>query len=112
MWDFGCVNAKNETDFAPCDIAPPLPSKHHYFKDNVCHGMPMTFVDGCSYRHLDHLQAGVGLVWHNDILCKSLQFQLGNKTSQFAEVLITLQTALKHDLSEGRQRSLVVRVLN
>jgi ribonuclease HI len=40
---------------------------------------------------------------HNDIPCKPLQFQLGNKTSQFAEVagvLITLQTAGKHELSE------------
>ncbi|XP_038835775.1 uncharacterized protein LOC120033479 [Salvelinus namaycush] len=95
----------DETDSAPPprDIAPPLPSNHHYFEENVCLEMPMAFVDGCSYRHLDHLQAGVGLVWHNDIPCKPLQFQLGNKTSQFAEVagvLITLQTAVKHELSE------------
>jgi hypothetical protein len=54
--------------------------------------MPMALVDDCSYRHLDHLQTEVGLVWHNDIPRKPVQFQLGNKTSQ--------QTAVKHDLSE------------
>ena len=95
----------DETDFAssPHDVAPQLPSNHHYFEDNLCQGMLIAFVDGCSCRHLDHLQAGMGFVWHNDIPCKPLQIQVGNKTSQYAEVagvLITLQTAVKHDLSE------------
>jgi hypothetical protein len=39
----------DETDSAPPprDIAPPLPSNHHYFEENVCLEMPMVFVDGC-----------------------------------------------------------------
>ena len=33
----------DKTDFAPPprDIAPPLPSNHHYFEENVCLEMPM-----------------------------------------------------------------------
>uniref|UniRef100_A0A673XMB8 ribonuclease H n=1 Tax=Salmo trutta TaxID=8032 RepID=A0A673XMB8_SALTR len=41
---------EDETDSGPPprDIAPPLPSNHHYFEENVCLDMPMAFVDGCS----------------------------------------------------------------
>ncbi|MBN3305975.1 NYNRI protein, partial [Amia calva] len=79
------------------------PTSHHYYDDNVCVELPRAYVDGCSFRQEHQVQAGVGLIWENNIPCGPTHYQLGSKTSQYAEVagvLITLQQAVEHDIRE------------
>ncbi len=65
--------------------------------------MPTAYVDGCSYNHKGKLQAGAGVVWLNNDPCPSQQFNLGPRSSQYAEIaaiLITLQMAASHNIKE------------
>ncbi len=65
--------------------------------------MPTAYVDGCSYNHKGNLQAGAGVVWLNNDPCPPQQFNLGPRSSQYAEIaaiLITLQMAASHNIKE------------
>ncbi len=69
----------------------------------MCEGMPTAYVDGCSYNHKGNLQAGAGVVWLNNDPCPPHQFNLGPRSSQYAEIaaiLITLQMAASHNIKE------------
>ncbi len=65
--------------------------------------MPTAYVDGCSYNHKGNLQAGAGVVWLNNDPRPPQQFNLGPRSSQYAEIaaiLITLQMAASHNIKE------------
>ena len=73
------------------------PSDHHYYDENVCEGLPRVYVDGRSFHHESQLRAGVGMVWSGQNATGPNHFQLGPKSSQYAEVaavLIELQHAV------------------
>ncbi|MBN3318013.1 NYNRI protein, partial [Atractosteus spatula] len=80
-----------------------LPNNHRYYDENVGQGLPMAYVDGCSFRHEQQVLAGVGVVWQDNTPCGPTRYKLGPKTSQYAEVagvLITLQQALTNGLKQ------------
>ncbi len=101
-----CQNCSMDTLHTPLEPKdPPQPQlkNHRYFEDNVCEGMPTAYVDGCSYNHKGNLQAGAGVVWLNNDPCPPRQFNLGPRSSQYAEIaaiLITLQVAASHNIKE------------
>ncbi len=101
-----CQNCSTDTLHTPAEPKdPPQPqlTNHRYFEDNVCEGMPTAYVDGCSYNHKGNLQAGAGVVWLNNDPCPPRQFNLGPRSSQYAEIaaiLITLQMAASHNVKE------------
>ncbi len=101
-----CQNCSTDTLHTPSEPKkPPQPqlTNHRYFKENVCEGMPTAYVDGCSYNHKGNLQAGEGVVWLNNDPCPPQQFNLGPRSSQYAEIaaiLITLQMAASHNIKE------------
>lgn len=73
-----------------------LSSNHHFYHDNVCHNLPIVYVDDCSFHCEDLVQAGVGIVWQDRSVQEPQQHKLGPKTSQYAEVdnvLVVLQQA-------------------
>ncbi|KAJ8333566.1 hypothetical protein SKAU_G00415740 [Synaphobranchus kaupii] len=79
------------------------PSNHHFYDDNVCLNLPKAYVDGCSFHHESQVQAGVGITWENCTVNEPQQYQLGSKTSQYAEIasmLITLQQAARSGITE------------
>lgn len=83
--------------------SPPPPTSHRYYDENICQELPKAYIDGCSFHHLDQLRAGVGIVWIDADVEEPNHYQLGPKTSQFAEiaaVLIALQQAAKLDLKQ------------
>ncbi|KAL2076478.1 hypothetical protein ACEWY4_027942 [Coilia grayii] len=87
---------EQETEHPVLVTTPSLPSDHHYYEDNSCKDLPMVYVDGCSFHHESELRAGVGIVWITGPLQGPYQYQIGPKTSQYAEiavVLIVLQQA-------------------
>ncbi len=75
-------------------------TNHRYFEENVCEGMPTAFVDGCSYNRKGNLQAGSGVVWLNNDPCPPRQFNLGPRSSQYAEIaaVLTLQMAASNNI--------------
>ncbi len=97
-----CQNCSTDTLHTPAEPKePPQPqlTNHRYFEENVCEGMPTAYVNGCSYNHKGTLQAGAGVVWLNNDPCPPQQFNLGPRSSQYAEIaaiLITLQMAASH----------------
>ncbi len=99
-----CQNCSTDTLHTPAEPKePPQPqlTNHRYFEENVCEGMPTAYVDGCSYNHKGNLQAGAGVVWLNNDPCPPQQFNLGPRSSQYAEIaaiLITLQMAASHNI--------------
>ncbi len=101
-----CQNCSTDTLHTPAEPKePPQPqlTNHRYFEENVCEGMPTAYVDGCSYNHKGNSQAGVGVVWLNNDPCPPQQFNLGPRSSQYAEIaaiLITLQMAASHNIKE------------
>ncbi len=101
-----CQNCSTDTLHTPAEPKePPQPqlTNHRYFEENVCEGMPTAYVDGCSYNHKGNLQAGAGVVWLNNDPCPPQQFNLGPRSSQYAEIaaiLITLQMAASHNIKE------------
>ncbi len=101
-----CQNCSTDTLHTPAEPKePPQPqlTNHRYFEENVCEGMPTAYVDGCSYNHKGNLQAGAGVVWLNNDPCPPRQFNLGPRSSQYAEIaaiLITLQVAASHNIKE------------
>ncbi len=101
-----CQNCSTDTLHTPAEPKePPQPqlTNHRYFEENVCEGMPTAYVDGCSYNHKGNLQAGAGVVWLNNDPCPPRQFNLGPRSSQYAEIaaiLITLQMAASHNIKE------------
>ncbi len=101
-----CQNCSTDTLHTPAEPKePPQPqlTNHRYFEENVCEGMPTAYVDGCSYNHKGNFQAGAGVVWLNNDPCPPQQFNLGPRSSQYAEIaaiLITLQMAASHNIKE------------
>ncbi len=101
-----CQNCSTDTLHTPAEPKEPpqpQPTNHRYFEENVCEGMPTAYVDGCSYNHKGNLQAGAGVVWLNNNPCPPQQFNLGPRSSQYAEIaaiLITLQMAASHNIKE------------
>ena len=82
---------------------PALSSNHHYYDENVCEGLPKVYVDGCAFHHENQARAGVGVVWFNREVVEPNHYQLGPKTSQYAEiaaVLITLQQAARQAIAQ------------
>ncbi|KAJ8346749.1 hypothetical protein SKAU_G00281500 [Synaphobranchus kaupii] len=81
----------------------PFPYRnHHFYDDNVCLNLPKAYVDGCSFHNESQVQAGVGITWENCTVNEPQQYQLGSKTSQYAEiasVLITLQQAARSGIT-------------
>ena len=98
-----CIGEGETQELPVMATTPSLPSNHHYFDENVCHGLPMVYVDWCSFHHESHVQAGVGIVWTNRSVNEPQHYQLGSKTSQYAEiasVLIVLQQAARDNITE------------
>ncbi len=98
-----CQNCSTDTLHAPTEPPQPQLTNHRYFEENVCEGIPTAYVDGCSYNHKGNLQAGAGVVWLNNNPCPPRQFNLGPRSSQYAEkaaVLITLLMAALHNIKE------------
>ncbi len=101
-----CQNCSTDTLHTPAEPKePPQPqlTNHRYFEENVCEGMPTAYVNSCSYNHKGNLQAGAGVVWLNNDPCPPQQFNLGPRSSQYAEIaaiLITLQMAASHNIKE------------
>ncbi len=101
-----CQNCSTDTLYTSAEPKePPQPqlTNHRYFEENVCEGMPTAYVNGCFYNHKGNLQAGAGVVWLNNDLCPPQQFNLGPRSSQYAEIeaiLITLQMAASHNIKE------------
>ncbi|MEQ2185325.1 hypothetical protein GOODEAATRI_017051 [Goodea atripinnis] len=76
---------------------------HRYFNENVCEGLPRAYIDGCAFLHEGRPQAGVGIIWVGHHVNEPNHYQLGPKTSQYAEiaaVLITLQQATALDIKQ------------
>ena len=70
--------------------------RHHLYDQDACRGMARAYVDGCSYHHEEVVHAGAAVVWLGDDPFDGSSFQLGEKTSQFAEmaaVLIAMRMA-------------------
>ncbi len=101
-----CQNYSTDTLHTPAESKePPTPqlTNHRYFEENVCEGMPTAYVNGCFYNHKGNLQAGARVVWLNNDPCPPRQFNLGPRSSQYAEiaaVLMTLQMAASHNIKE------------
>ena len=77
---------------------PLLPSHHRYYEENDCQDLPKAYVYGCSFHHESQLRAGVGIAWVGYNCSNPNLYQLGPKTSQYAEIaakLIALQQAVK-----------------
>ncbi|MEQ2186361.1 hypothetical protein GOODEAATRI_027693, partial [Goodea atripinnis] len=78
-------------------------SSHHYFDENVCEGLPRAYIDGCAFLHEGRPQAGVGIIWVGHHATEPNHYQLGPKTSQYAEiaaVLINLLQATALDIKQ------------
>ncbi len=54
--------------------------------------MPSAYVDDCSYNRKGNLKAGAGVVWLNNDPCPPQQFNLGPRSSQYAEIAAILIT--------------------
>ncbi|MEQ2178872.1 hypothetical protein GOODEAATRI_018750, partial [Goodea atripinnis] len=68
-----------------------------------CEGLPRVYIDGCAFLHEGRPQAGVGIIWVGHHATKPNHYQMGPKTSQYAEiaaVLITLQQATALDIKQ------------
>lgn len=92
-------NCEEGQDLAPTTMTPEvLPSNHLYFNENVCQGLPEVYVDGCAFQFEGQLRAGVGVVWTGCMVNEPTHYQLGPKTSQYAEIaaaLIAIQQAAR-----------------
>ena len=98
-----CTTDENDPGTIVHDLTPPAPTRHHFYEENVCKGMPTVYVDGCSYSKPLPKKAGVGMVWIDDHPITPKSFLLGPQTSQYAEisaVLIALQCAVKHNIQQ------------
>ena len=58
-----CIGEGELQELPVMVTTPSLLSNHHYFDENVCHSLPIVYVDRCSFHHESHVQAGVGIVW-------------------------------------------------
>ncbi|KAK9525318.1 hypothetical protein VZT92_015149 [Zoarces viviparus] len=82
---------------------PSLPSNHHYYDENICQGLPKVYVDGCSFHHESQIRAGVGIAWVDVEANEPQCYQLGSKSSQYAEIaaaLIALQQAARQAVAQ------------
>ncbi|KAM3612667.1 uncharacterized protein V6R79_012474 [Siganus canaliculatus] len=100
-----CQHCECDDASVPPSLAAPvptLPSQHQYHDENVCRDLPKAYVDGCSFHHESQLRAGVGILWTGVEAETPTHYQLGPKTSQYAEIaaiLIALQQATKLGLT-------------
>lgn len=70
--------------------SPSLPSNHRYYDENACLVLLKVYVDGCSFHHESHIQAGVVIVWINRQVDEPNHYRLGAKTSQYVEIAAVL----------------------
>ncbi|MEQ2198779.1 hypothetical protein XENOCAPTIV_018217, partial [Xenoophorus captivus] len=100
-----CQHCKCDTVTTTIDTSatPQFSSNHHYFDENVREGVPRAYIERCAFLHEGRPQAGVGIIWVGHHITETNHYQLGQKTSQYAEivaVLITIQQATALDIKQ------------